>query len=211
MQLIKDFNCAIVLKIIRKNSVYIPRREAGIEKAREKPMMAIEKDMDQRAGPSIPLCGYWEISITCWPYCTTGRQATMYLSLHRTRCTIVITWYVPWWRLVMMLPPLSRYPALNQTLLMRTMMMTLRRYLQAVRIHSRYLMYVNHCTATHVKVLNVTTCWRTLQAVVAAQSTNNQWTGDSEMILWMVERLMMYIIAIIPVWNPDMIITGLTL
>ena len=63
MQLIKGFNCAIFLKIIRKkNSVYIPRREAGIEKARElpmilsreKPMMAIEKDMDQRAGPSIP-------------------------------------------------------------------------------------------------------------------------------------------------------------
>ena len=25
---------------------------------REKPMMAIEKDMDQRAGPSIPLCDY---------------------------------------------------------------------------------------------------------------------------------------------------------
>ena len=56
MQLIKGFNCAILLNIIRKNSVYIPRRDACIEKARELPMMAIEKDMDQRAGPSIPLC-----------------------------------------------------------------------------------------------------------------------------------------------------------
>ena len=151
------------------------------------------------------------VVLRTWVLRETPVWTTMYLSLHRTRCTMVITWYVPWRRLVVMLPPLSRYPVLYQTLLMRTMMMTLRRYLQAVRIHIRYLMYVNHCTATHVKVLNVTTCWRTLQTVVAAQSTNNQWTGDSEMIPWMVERLMMYIIAIIPVWNPDMIITGLTL
>ena len=34
MQLMKGFNCAIFLNIIRKNSIYIPRREAGIEKAR---------------------------------------------------------------------------------------------------------------------------------------------------------------------------------
>ena len=54
MQLIKGFNCAILLNIIRKNSIYIPRQEAGIEKARELPM--IVQDMDQRAGPSIPLC-----------------------------------------------------------------------------------------------------------------------------------------------------------
>ena len=46
MQLIKGFNCAIFLKIIRKNSVYIPRREAGIEKARELPMIVQRKAYD---------------------------------------------------------------------------------------------------------------------------------------------------------------------
>ena len=43
MQLIKGFNCAILLNIIRKNSVYIPRREAGIEKDRQLPMIVQRK------------------------------------------------------------------------------------------------------------------------------------------------------------------------
>ena len=47
MQLIKGFNWAIFLNIIRKkNSVYIPRREAGIEKARELPVIVQRKAYD---------------------------------------------------------------------------------------------------------------------------------------------------------------------
>ena len=110
---------------------------------------------------------------------------------------------------MVILPPFSMYPVLYQTLLLMRTMMTIHRYLQAVLIHSRCLIYANHCTATHAKVRYVTMCWITMPAVDAL-STNNQWTGE-EWNYSMDGRETYDIVVVLPVWNPDMIITCLTL